>query len=278
MGSKNLKNILLKNKSFVRLRYSPIFIKLWLLVRPAVRDQLKTQSKYYFEFIKNLKPGPHIAFDIGANEGFISEVFLEKELSVVAVEPDTRNITILTRRFQKNPKFHLSSYAAGSRLGKEELYLQRAGSAFSTLSSKWKELIEKGGYRFHFLYEQRPDTVQLITIDELINIHGMPSLIKIDVEGYEAEVMKGLNLKIPFLIFEANLPEFIGETFDCIERLHQIDKDIVFNYSSSFTLGSDRFVGFDDFKQVLQSLDYPCVDIICIMSNYLDYYTHLPTK
>jgi len=276
MRLKSLKNILLKNETYVDLRYSSFFLRLWLFFNPSVKIKLKKQNDYYSDFLKNLKTGSHIAFDIGANEGFVSEVFLERNLEVVAVEPDARNTAILTSRFVKNPKFHLLSCAAGGSLGTEKLYSQKDGTAFSTINPKWKELIEKGDYRFHFLYESETRPVQLITLDQLIQSHGIPSFIKIDVERNESEVMKGISQKIPLLVFEANLPEFINETFDCLEHLYHIDKKIVFNYSSAFTYGADQFFGYEDFKHVLSSLDHRCVDIICIMSNYFDYYHKLP--
>lgn len=273
---RRIKHILLRSDAFIEFRYSPPILRLLLFLRPSVKAKLKAQKEFYSGFLRNLKWGTHVAFDIGANEGFITEIFLKKQLSVVAVEPDPRNIAILTRRFGENEKFHLLPYAAASNSGTGEFYLQKKGTAFSTVNPKWKQLIEKGKYRFHHSYNEVPLNVQLITVDVLIQVYGSPSFIKIDVEGYETEVMKGLSHKIPIIIFEANLPEFIVETQECIDRLHEIDNEVVFNYSVSFKTAQKKFLGYSEFKRELAQIREPSIDIISIMSNYAEFYEQYP--
>jgi hypothetical protein len=40
------------------------------------------------------------------------------------------------------------------------------------------------------------------TLDALIEQHGLPRFCKIDVEGFEAEILRGLSQPIPLLSFE----------------------------------------------------------------------------
>ncbi|MGY2080196.1 FkbM family methyltransferase [Modestobacter sp. SYSU DS0657] len=49
-------------------------------------------------------------------------------------------------------------------------------------------------------------TVPLRTLDELVAVHGRPALVKIDVEGHEPGVVRGLTTALPTLFFEVNRP------------------------------------------------------------------------
>jgi hypothetical protein len=63
--------------------------------------------------------------------------------------------------------------------------------------------------------------VPVTTLDALIEHHGLPRFCKIDVEGYEAEVLAGLSHRIPALSVE-----FLGGALDiaeaCVRRLEAL--------------------------------------------------------
>ena len=52
----------------------------------------------------------------------------------------------------------------------------------------------------------------------MIATHGQPRFIKIDVEGFEAEVVRGLSQSVPALSFEWT-PEYLAATHDCFAHL-----------------------------------------------------------
>jgi len=273
----DVKDILSRSCLFLRLRYSRFFLGLWLYFRPAVRREVNEQERYYRNMLRDLGPGEHMAFDIWANEGFVSAALLKMGMLVVALEPDWRNIRILEARFFKAPHFRLFPCAAGESAGFEKIYLQSKGTALSTLSRKWKGLVEKEGYRIQAAYGARDEgMVEVMPLDALINKFGVPSFIKIDVEGYAAQVMKGLSQKVPLLAFEANLPAFTAETLFCLERLNSIDSKALFTYASSFQLQLERPVPYEAFRDLLPAINHPCIDVLCIMSDYPDYFARMP--
>ena len=115
--------------------------------------------------------------------------------------------------------------------------------------------------------------IGLTTLDRIIEDEGIPSFIKIDVEGHELEVINGLSIKIPLLSFEANFPEFKEETLLIIEKLNHIDEECTFNYSTNFQLELDDFIDEIKFKEAILKIDnIVCLEIFCKMSNYSIFY------
>ena len=71
--------------------------------------------------------------------------------------------------------------------------------------------------------------VSLTTLDNLIEKYGTPAFIKIDVEGFEYQVIQGLSKPISMISLEF-VPEVIESTFKCIDYLQHLGK-IKLNYS-----------------------------------------------
>ena len=66
--------------------------------------------------------------------------------------------------------------------------------------------------------------VPVTTLDQLILRYGRPYYCKVDVEGYEVEVFRGLTQPIPMISFEIHAKEQ-ANTETVLKILHTLDGD-----------------------------------------------------
>lgn len=71
----------------------------------------------------------------------------------------------------------------------------------STLSKQFVDVSVRNGHQWD---EEKSYEVEINTLDCLIDEIGIPDYVKIDVEGYDFEVLSGLSRPIPLLSFEFN--------------------------------------------------------------------------
>jgi hypothetical protein len=65
--------------------------------------------------------------------------------------------------------------------------------------------------------------VDQITLDDLVAQYGVPDFIKVDVEGMDAEVLRGLHSRPRLLSFEYNLnPKVWPNTLQCLQEAKRL--------------------------------------------------------
>jgi Methyltransferase FkbM domain len=112
------------------------------------------------------------------------------------------------------------------------MYVDEPGSAKNTLSRKWVDSLRSDPARFgQKLAFRNSSEIETTTLEQVTEDYGQPFFIKIDVEGHEPEVLRGLRRPLPFLSYEVNLPEFRGEALECIDILNTLDSKGTFNYA-----------------------------------------------
>ncbi len=178
-------------------------------------------------------PG-ELCFDIGANVGNSCDTFLRVGARVVCVEPHPGNLRILRRRFAGRSDVTLVPQAVADAPGERELWLSESNDAIASTSEDWMEAVRRSG-RMARLAWTRSVWVAATTLDALIADFGPPALCKIDVEGAEREVLRGLSQPLSCLTFEFH-QERLEEARACIQRLETLGT-YVFNY------GDDRSPG-----------------------------------
>jgi FkbM family methyltransferase len=182
--------------------------------------------------LKSQVPAASLCFDVGANIGDKTGILLQHRCRVVAVEPIKRNLEILKKRYGGHANVAIVPVAVSDQIGRQTINITDDALAFSTFSQKWVDALEdEKSNRWGIAVKTSTDVVETSTLDALIGQFGVPYYIKIDVEGHEINVLRGLTRKIPLISFEANLPEFVEETRACISHLLSLDQSAAFNYT-----------------------------------------------
>jgi FkbM family methyltransferase len=220
---------------------------------PAARAQRRRMLAFYGQFVR---PGD-LCFDIGANIGNRTDVFLRLGARVVAVEPQPLSVAHLRQRFRKEPRVALVTLAVGARPGVTQMLLSDA-DMISSLSPEWIAKVKASG-RFANQRWDRTLEVDVTTLDALIREHGRPAFCKIDVEGYEAEVVRGLTQALEMISFEFT-PEALEPALSSIRRLAQLGPT-VFNYSVGENMAwqAPAWLEADAMIRLLQALPDPTV-------------------
>ena len=176
--------------------------------------------------IVKLKKNPLI-FDIGFNKGEFSKKILSyyKSSQILGVEA---NPSLISNSFTHS-KIKKINYLVSDNVHKERyLYINNAFLGMSTASldvlkkSRFSSGSEKQD-RLKNLYNKKIK-VKVITLDKLIELYGIPDLIKIDVEGHEYQVLKGLTRKARKITLEWT-EENYEELVKSIKHLHDLGYD-----------------------------------------------------
>lgn len=163
---------------YERSQHITFFLKNKISYEPIIQGRLK----------RYIKEGDTV-FDIGSNIGQYALVFsylTGPRGRVIAFEPDSKNFSFL----QFNVNINNCSNIIVNKKGV---------SSSSTIQTFFRDSTT-GGRRGSFIKEYVDDTftgqveeVQSVTYNEIVRDFGHADFVKIDVEGFESEVIKGIN-------------------------------------------------------------------------------------
>jgi FkbM family methyltransferase len=216
-------------------------------------EQLKFENKslsFYSQFVKE----NDIVFDVGANFGNRIKTFLDLKAKVVAVEPQKDCCKYLRKYY--GDRIILIDKALGANNEFKKMYISD-NSAISSFSEDWINSVKQERYKEEEWKEG--ELIEQITLDSIIDKYGDPSFIKIDVEGYELEVIKGLTREINQISFEYTVPEQLEKAVECINHMKKFCKSIVCNYSlgESMEFQLENWISDSDMINLIQSKDFP---------------------
>jgi FkbM family methyltransferase len=162
--------------------------------------------RFYAQFIR---PGD-LCFDIGAHVGNRLWAWRALGAQVVGVEPQPLCMALLRRWYGRREGVTLVEEAVGATPCTATLWISERNPTVTTLSQPWINAVQQVA-SFATVQWETQVTVNVTTLDDLILRYGEPVFCKIDVEGYELEVLQ-----------EA--------ASACIKRLRLLD-DYEFNWS-----------------------------------------------
>ena len=168
----------------------------------------KYHHKRIIKFIKNYKISKLI--DVGSHKGEFLENFLKFKTTktIYAFEPQIDVYNFLNKKFKKHKNIKKINIALDSKVGKKKIHINKL-SLTSTLSTtnnksfflKIKKLLLQNNKNYIKSYFVKTSSIDIF----FRNINLKDSLLKIDVEGFEYNVLLGskkLLQKIGYIIIE----------------------------------------------------------------------------
>ena len=160
-----------------------------------------------------------VVLDIGANIGYY--VLIESKLvgeqgKVYAIEPVSSNLAQLQQNLKLNncKNVEVFKLAVGDKNGKAKIYIPEKRN----LSTLDKNALE-GNLK-------SVEEIEVITVDSFLDKKPKPNFIRMDVEGYEFYIIKGMNktLKLNIKLFIEIHPHKMTEEQLC-EMLEILEKN-----------------------------------------------------
>lgn len=215
-----------------------------LLINPAIDNGVES-SLYYFgtyekgtlNFIKTHLTEGQIFFDIGANIGLMSiftSYCVGKTGKVFAFEANPETVKLLNYNIELNSISNITvvDKAVGNNEGKIKIYNNWAGNRGGASLIKPEQ-------------ETEAFEVDLIKLDAITQYTSMNiGMIKIDVEGFEMDVLKGLEN----ILSKNNAPKLIIEcsadrnnNYDSVYEIYHFIKKVNNYKIYKLSKGKERF-------------------------------------
>jgi FkbM family methyltransferase len=154
-------------------------------------------DRLYSSFVE---PGD-LVFDVGAHVGDRIASFRRLGGRIVAVEPQRAMARVLWLLYGRSSSVAIETVAVGREPGRVRMMINADNPTVSSVSAAFIDAARDApGWEAQRWTES--EEVDVTTLDELIAKHGKPAFIKIDVEGFESEVLQGLSQSVRALSFE----------------------------------------------------------------------------
>lgn len=211
-------------------------------------QQIRHKAQLFGLFVKE----GDLVFDIGANRGGMTYVF-RKQLGcrVVAVEPlhhiAPDHVKEFAFQFRNDDDVTLIPLAIAPT---ERVELQMPNLAKHWIITSASERWRTKSAHSHLYKNVRKKMVEAITLDELIRLFGEPRFIKVDVEGFGAEVISTLSTPVYSLNMEFH--------YDWLWNNHQAMKHLAMigEYEYNYALDNRGDLMLEEWMDGLELIKY----------------------
>ena len=177
------------------IKFHPITYKIYSLVKQKFLGSLFVEED--LKGIDKLDLDPNTkCIDVGANTGQSIEYFKKRFKEIYAFEPNPSSFEILKKRYKKYQSIKLYNYALGNTTEEKTLYIPYWKNLISMHQSASLYKEESISTLVEFLSLKKTDITIRTSVIKIVKLNAFNisnvSLVKIDSEGYEKEVLEGM--------------------------------------------------------------------------------------
>ena len=228
------------------LQHSISTAKSWFSkhANPFGRRQLK---KFYTELVS----AGDVCYDLGGGMGQRTEAWLALGAQVVCIEPQSDRMARIEKRFVGNNNLRTIRKAIGNAKHMGIMRVNDATPGAGTLTENVARMAISRNDPLSKNWEKE-EPVEITTLDEIINQHGLPDFCQINAKGYEVEILQGLNHSLRSLAFGylAHAPQY---ALDCLTQLERFgDYEFKWTYADESEFAAPRWVNVHAIRTVLR--------------------------
>lgn len=183
-------------------------------VQTFLNAGLRASRAQDIAFYQAMIPADALCFDVGANIGEKSEALLAAGMRVIAFEPNPQIHDELRARFRGSDRWTLVPVAIGAAPSLLALHTFTEHKLSTLTPAGVQDWQGHPAGTFH---------VPVLTLDHAIAAFGVPSFLKLDVEGWEVAALTGLTQPVPLVTCEFHLrPVDVEQARSCLRHLARL--------------------------------------------------------